>query len=81
LRALSRAYDLEYDQFDTQKLDDGFFEAYPCLYAETAASGWKVKGFPGLGHVDVGKPVILTPQAVGRLKSKIESLVGAQIQI
>ncbi|EXJ63774.1 hypothetical protein A1O7_00109 [Cladophialophora yegresii CBS 114405] len=81
LRALSRAYDLQYDEFDTQKLDDGFFEAYPCLYADTAASGWKVKRFPNLRQVDVGRPVSLTRPAVFRLKSKIEAMVGAPIEI
>ncbi|OCT53146.1 hypothetical protein CLCR_10197 [Cladophialophora carrionii] len=81
LRALSRAYDLQYDEFDTQKLDDGFFEAYPCLYADTAASGWKVRSFPNLRQVDVGRPVTLTRPAVFRLKSKIEALVGAPIEL
>ncbi|KIW73912.1 hypothetical protein PV04_01991 [Phialophora macrospora] len=81
LRALSRAYDLQYDEFDTQKLDDGFFEAYPCLYADTAASGWKVKNFPSLRQVDVGRPVVLTRPAVFRLKSKMEGLVGATLEI
>jgi hypothetical protein len=81
LRALSRAYDLQYDEFDTQKLDDGFFEAYPCLYADTAASGWKVKSFPNLPQVDVGRPTGLSRPAVFRLKSKIEALVGATIEI
>ncbi|KAJ9608457.1 hypothetical protein H2200_007445 [Cladophialophora chaetospira] len=81
LRALSRAYNLEFDEFDTQKLDDGFFEAYPCLYADTAASGWKVKNFPNMSRVDVGSPVALTRLAVLRLKSKIESLVGSDIEL
>ena len=81
LRALSRAYGLEYDEFATQKLDDYFFEAYPCLYVDTAASGWKVKNFPTLQKVDVGRPVTLTRPAVFRLKSKLESLVGAPIEI
>jgi hypothetical protein len=81
LRALSRVYDLEFDQFDTQKLDDGFFEVFPCLYAESAVSGWKVTTFPGLGRVDVGRPVELTRPAVGRLKSKIESVVGGEIHL
>lgn len=81
VQALLLAYDLEYDEFDTQKLDDGFFEAYPCLYADTATSKWRVKNFPGVGQIDVGRPVELTRQAVFRMKSKIESLVGAEIEI
>ncbi|KIW96406.1 uncharacterized protein Z519_03475 [Cladophialophora bantiana CBS 173.52] len=81
LRALQRAYDLEYDEFDTQKLDDCFFEAYPCLYADTAASAWKVRSFPNLPHEDVGGPIALTRPAVFRLKSRIESMIGAAIEI
>ncbi|EXJ73046.1 uncharacterized protein A1O5_04195 [Cladophialophora psammophila CBS 110553] len=81
VRALLRAYDLEYDEFDTQKLDDCFFEAYPCLYADTAASAWKVQSFPSLPHEDVGRPIALTRPAVFRLKSRIESMIGAAIEI
>ncbi|KIW25060.1 uncharacterized protein PV07_10732 [Cladophialophora immunda] len=81
VRALLRAYDLEYDEFDTQKLDDCFFEAYPCLYADTAASAWKVKSFPSLPHEDVGRPVALTQPAVFRLKARIEAMIGAEIEI
>ncbi|KIY00199.1 uncharacterized protein Z520_03884 [Fonsecaea multimorphosa CBS 102226] len=81
VRALQRAYDLEYDEFDTQKLDDGFFEAYPCLYADSAASRWKVKSFPSLPSEDVGRPVALTREAVGRLKKRIEDMIGAEIEI
>ena len=81
VKALLRAYDLECDEFDTQKLDDGFFEEYPCCYADTATSAWKVKRFPGLAPVDVGRPVGLTRPGALRLKSKIESLVGAKFEI
>ncbi len=81
LRALSRAYDLEFDEFDTQKLDDGFFEAFPCLYADTAASGWKVRSFPSLSQVDVGRPVDLSALAVLRLKSRMETLVGGKFEL
>ncbi|KAH0830866.1 hypothetical protein FOPE_01986 [Fonsecaea pedrosoi] len=81
LRALLRAYDLEYDEFDTQKLDDGFFEAYPCLYTDTAASAWKVQRFPNMPVEDVGGPVPLSRDAVFRLKARIESMIGAEILI
>ena len=81
VKAVLRAYDLEYDDFDTQKLDDCFFEAFPALYCDTAASGWKVEGFPGLSVVDVGRPVSMTGPAVFRLKSRIESMVGGEINV
>ncbi|OAP58024.1 hypothetical protein AYL99_07114 [Fonsecaea erecta] len=81
VRALLRAYDLEYDEFDTQKLDDRFFEAYPCLYADSAASTWTVKSFPNLPREDVGRPVALTRPAVARLKDRLENMIGARIEI
>lgn len=81
VKAVLRAYDLEYDEFDTQKLDDCFFEAFPALYCDTAASNWKVEGFPGMSPVDVGRPVSLTGPAVLRLKTRIESMVGGTIHV
>lgn len=81
LRALLRAYNLEYDEFETQKLDDCFFETYPFLYCDTAISSWKVKGFPTLPQEDVGRPVELTRSAVFRLKSRFESLTNVEIEI
>lgn len=81
VKAVLRAYDLEYDDFDTQKLDDCFFEQFPALYCDTAASDWKVEGFPGLSSVDVGRPVSLTRPAVGRLKARIETMVGGEVRV
>lgn len=81
VKAVLKAYDLEYDDFDTQKLDDGFWEAFPALYAETAASGWRVKDVEGVGRVDVGRPMELRGDMVGRLKEKMERLVGRPISI
>ncbi len=81
LRALLQAYDLEYDEFETQKLHDEFFEAYPFLYCDSAASRWMVKGFSYLPEEDVGRPVGLTQAAVLRLQSKLQSLTDARMDI
>lgn len=80
-RALVRAFDLEYDEFATQKLDDCFFEAFPSLYCDTAASGWTVEAFPTISPEDVGYPINLTGSAVHRLKSRFESLIGSVIEV
>lgn len=80
-RALVRAFDLEYDQFATQKLDDTFFEAFPSLYCDTAASSWQVETFQTILPEDVGYPVDLTSSAVNRLKSRFESLIGTSIEV
>lgn len=80
-RALVRAFDLEYDEFATQKLDDCFFDAFPTLYCDTAASSWTVEAFPTILPEDVGYPVDLTSSAVHRLKSKFESMIGSVIEV
>lgn len=76
-KAVIRAYDLEYDRFETQKLDDGFFEAFPCLYAESAASNWRLQSLNDVPLVDVGNPAVLSSPAVSRLQARIKSLVSA----
>lgn len=81
LKALVKAYDLEYDDFGTQKLDHNFFETFPFLYCETAASNWKLGHFQTLPQEDVGRPRPITRDAVLRLKSKIEDMVGMKIAI
>lgn len=80
-RALVRAFDLEYDEFATQKLDSCFFEAFPSLYCDTAASNWTVDDFPTIPPEDVGYPVDLTSSAAHRLKSKFESMIGSAIEV
>lgn len=80
-RALVRAFDLEYDEFATQKLDDRFFETYPSLYCDTAASSWQVEAFPTFSPEDVGHPIDLTTSAVRRLQSKFESMIGSLIEV
>ena len=81
VKAVLAAYDLEYDEFDTQKLDDGFWEAFPALYASSAASGWRVRGFEGLGDVDVGRPVELKGEMLGRLRGRVEEVVGGRVVV
>lgn len=80
-RALVRAFDLEYDEFATQKLDDCFFEAFPALWCDTAASSWTVEAFPTILPEDVGYPVDLTSSAVHRLKSKFETMIGSVLEV
>ena len=80
-RAIVRAFDLEYDQFSTQKLDHCFFKAFPMLQCESAYSHWQVKDFQNTANEDVGYPNTLTRPAVMRLKSKIEQLIGSSIEI
>ena len=78
VKAVLRAYDLEYDQFDTQKLDDRFFEIFPCLYCNSAASSWKVQSPDHVSLVDVGTPSALSEPALLRLKSRVTSLLDAK---
>ncbi|KIX98497.1 uncharacterized protein Z520_05798 [Fonsecaea multimorphosa CBS 102226] len=76
VKAVLDAYDLEYDQFHTQKLDDEFFLTFPCLYAESAVSSWKVRALDGVPLFDVGAPVPLSRPAVARLQAQINSLLS-----
>ncbi|OAP61605.1 hypothetical protein AYL99_03808 [Fonsecaea erecta] len=76
VKAVLDAYDLEYDQFHTQKLDDEFFLTFPCLYAESAASSWKVRALDGVPLFDVGAPVALSRPAVARLQAQINSILS-----
>lgn len=79
VKAVLQAYDLEYDDFDTQKLDDEFFEVFPWLYAKTAASSWRLGRLDGVARRDAGGPKVLTREAVIRLKEKLEGVVGGEI--
>jgi hypothetical protein len=80
VRAVLRAYDLEYDDFATQKLDDDFFATFPSLYCESAASNWKVRSLDSLpARHDVGRPTDLTRDAVLKLKHRLESHVGTEL--
>jgi hypothetical protein len=76
VKAVLSAYELECDRFETQKLDDAFFEAFPCLFCESAASMWKIQAPKDLRFEDVGRPAALTADAVERLSVRVGRLLG-----
>ncbi|KPI38654.1 uncharacterized protein AB675_4138 [Cyphellophora attinorum] len=76
VKAVLSAYELECDRFETQKLDDAFFEAFPCLFCESAASMWKIQAPKDLRFEDVGRPAVLTADAVERLSARVGRLLG-----
>ena len=72
--ALERAYQLEYDDFCTQKLHPAFFESFPSLYCASLVSPHSIRQLPGAlqNQPVLGRPRPLDPASVGRLRVKLE---------
>ena len=81
MKALERAYDLEYDDFSTMKIEDRFFERYPFLYQKDLMSDFKVHSLSGVPYEDVGMPTEMTCDAVFRLKDKLQKISNAWIEL
>lgn len=81
MKALQRAYDLEYDDFSTMKIEDRFFERYPFLYQRDLMSDFRVQALSGVPYEDPGMPIDMTCEAVFRLKDKLQKIIGACIDI
>lgn len=81
MRSLQRAYNLVYDDFSTQKLEDRFFERYPVLYRENLMSEFKTQSISSVAYEDPGMPVEMTRDAVFRLKAKVQDIIGETIEI
>jgi hypothetical protein len=74
--ALQKAYDLVYDDFTTQKLHSAFFETYPYLFCESAASRFRVQDMPAVLKEDVGCPRKLSMESVDKLGRLIQRKLG-----
>lgn len=81
VRALQRAYNLVYDDFSTQKLEDRFFERYPFLYCQRLVSEFKIQDLATVPFEDVGSPVDMTRDTVFRLKENVEQIIGTTVKI
>jgi len=81
MKALQRAYDLEYNDFSTMKIEHRFFERYPFLYDRSLMSDFKVQALSGVPYQDVGMPVDMTCEAVFRLKDKAQEITATWIEI
>jgi Domain of unknown function (DUF3425) len=74
--ALQKAYNLVWDDFTTQKLHSAFFETYPFLYCESAASRFGVQDMPAVLKEDVGYPRELDMESVDKLGRLIQRKLG-----
>ena len=81
MRALQRVYNLVYDDFSTQKLEDRFFERYPFLYCQTLVSEFKIQDLTTVPFEDVGSPVDMTRDIVFRLKENLERIIGVTMEL
>lgn len=81
MKALQRAFNLEYDDFSTMKIEDRFFERYPLLYQKDLMSDYKVHSLSGVRYEDVGMPSDMTCDAVFRLKDKLQNIIGIRIEL
>ncbi|KAH8690190.1 hypothetical protein BGW36DRAFT_433142 [Talaromyces proteolyticus] len=77
--ALEKAYGLVFDDFLTQKLHSSFFDEFPFLMCESAASRFKVQEIPLVVPQDLGYPKPLTSDSVDKLKSLVEKKIGQRI--
>ncbi|GAD98654.1 hypothetical protein FG03950.1 [Paecilomyces variotii No. 5] len=79
VQALEKAYRLEYNNFQTQKLHAQFFDAFPFLFVESALSKYTVQGLPAIrGHcaTDVlGSPREISLEAVQRLRDIVSHVL------
>ncbi|KIW64697.1 hypothetical protein PV04_09614 [Phialophora macrospora] len=81
VQALEKAYGLEYDNFQTQKLHPSFFQTFPTLFTGSAVSGYAVQELPVAdelaGRDILGSPQGLLPGAVDRLQALIDRALEA----
>lgn len=73
VRALEKAYALEYDDFQTQKLHPDFFAMYPGLFSQSLVSNYTVQELPTLrassGHDVLGAPRPMSTASLARLEA------------
>jgi hypothetical protein len=81
VQALEKAYGLEFDDFQTQRLHRQFFDSFPALFVDSALSDYAVQTMPAVQQQrrpdrdQLGSPRDLSPQAVERLERAIERLL------
>lgn len=73
VRALEKAYALEYDDFQTQKLHPDFFVMYPGLFSQSLVSDYAVQELPTLrsssGYDVLGAPQPMSTASLARLEA------------
>jgi hypothetical protein len=81
VHALEKAYGLEYDNFQTQKLHPSFFQTFPTLFAGSVVSGYAVQELPvadeHAGRDILGSPQGLLPGAGDRLQALVDRALKA----
>ncbi|KAL2864114.1 DUF3425 domain-containing protein [Aspergillus lucknowensis] len=65
---IENRYNLEYDDFTTQKLHPAFFEKYPFLACERIKTKFYAQDVPLVGYEDVGYPKPFTEMAMVQLR-------------
>ncbi|KAL6240707.1 hypothetical protein RBB50_012417 [Rhinocladiella similis] len=75
VKAIEKAYSLEYNNFETQKLHSRFFETFPTLFARSAVSNYVVQDLPVAievaGRDVLGTPQMFSPAAGDRLQNLV----------
>ena len=73
VRALEKAYALEYDDFQTQKLHPDFFAMFPNLFSQSAISDYTVQELPTLHNCSrqdvLGSPLPMSTASLTRLET------------
>ncbi|KAK6376112.1 hypothetical protein LTS17_007363 [Exophiala oligosperma] len=81
VKAIEKAYGLEYSNFETQKLHPRFFETFPTLFVASAVSHYVVQDLPvavevAAGRGDIlGAPQKFSPAAGDRLQTLINRVL------
>lgn len=79
VKAIEKAYSLEYNNFQTQKLHSRFFETFPTLFAGSAVSEYVVQDLPVAGEVAgrdiLGAPQKFSPAAGERLQTLVNRVL------
>lgn len=73
VRALEKAYALEYNDFQTQKLHPDFFTMFPNLFSQSAISDYEVQELPTLRNFSnqdiLGSPLPISTTSLARLEA------------
>lgn len=78
VHALEKAYELEYDNFHTQKLHPAFFDEFPSLVVDKALTTYSVQDLPAvrqpLDRDPLGSPRAISHESVARLDSTLSRI-------
>lgn len=79
-QSLVRSLGVQYDVFGSHKIDDRFFEAFPCLFDPAASTLSDVHEIADLMPEAIEDPVGLTQDAVVELWSRLNLIVNGERQ-